>query len=188
MAGCLIIKIQNLRLALPCLGFQEEDWPLAPSQARLPGWLTIHSHGSEWYPKPGQPREPSKTALSSTIQTANLPDLIQQGAPSTQRWATAPPSHRASRSFGSSGGYMDFTTSSTLRGGKRISVFRFSSLLFSFLPFYRSLFQLFPCDIQDPVLSDSFSALAFSQRLKQKDFRFTSENFFFSDFVLAPMA
>lgn len=59
---------------------------------------------------------------------------------------------------------MDFTTSSTLRGGKRVSVFHFPSLFFSFLPFYRSLFQFFPFDIQDPVLSDSFSALAFSHR------------------------
>ena len=52
------------------------------------------------------------------------------------RTCTHPWSHRASRSLGSNGGYIDFTTSSTLTGGKRCSVLHFPDLLFSFLFFF----------------------------------------------------
>lgn len=38
----------------------------------------------------------------------------------TEHLLPGPPPHRASRSLGSSGGYMDFTTSSTLRGDRRL--------------------------------------------------------------------
>lgn len=67
------------------------------------------------------------------------------------------PAHRASRSLGSNGGYIDLTTSSTLWGGKRFSVPCFPSVLFSFFPSYLSLSQFFSPDSQAPTFGDSFS-------------------------------
>lgn len=65
-------KIQNLRLFLPPapLGFQEELWPRASSQAWLTGWLTLHSevNGTQSWgslgnptkqPSPSPPKQPT---------------------------------------------------------------------------------------------------------------------------------
>lgn len=64
LGGHLITKIQNLRLALPPLGFQEEPWRPASSQASFAGWPTItQSPGSLGNPptqlSPPQPEEPT---------------------------------------------------------------------------------------------------------------------------------
>lgn len=96
-----------------------------------------------------------------------------RAALSGEKATQPPPSHRASRSFGSNGGYIDFTTSSTLKGGKGFSVFPFF-FLGSFLP------PFFPypdsSKSPDPVLSDFLLTCVLGQRLKEKDFRFSAEN------------
>lgn len=133
--------------------------------------LSHHSQGNEQCPKPAQLRESSKTALYPATQTPNLTDVMERGASSRRSPMAPPPLSPCLQELGVQRRvHRSHHIVHSGQEAKRFQNFTFLlSLSPSCLPPSPSALLIF---VPPPLVTPSLTALAFSDRHKQKDWWF----------------